>query len=56
MAKEKVQEAGAMAASRREMYKAVVVKVMVPQQDASAVTGMGRGHHLEDRGVLVGAQ
>jgi hypothetical protein len=41
-----------------EMYKVVVVKslMMVPQQDASAVTGTGRGHHREDREVLVGAQ
>lgn len=30
--------------------------VMGPQQGASAVTGTGRGHHLEDRGDLVGAQ
>lgn len=32
------------------------VSVMGPQQGASAVTGTGRGHHLEDRGDLVGAQ
>lgn len=34
-------------------YKALV---MGPQQGASAVTGTGRGHLLEDREVLVGAQ
>jgi hypothetical protein len=32
------------------------VSVMGPQQGASAVTGTGRSHHLEDRGDLVGAQ
>lgn len=30
--------------------------VMGPLQGASAVTETGRGHHLEDRGDLVGAQ
>jgi hypothetical protein len=43
-------------AMAEEMYKVVVVKMMVPQKDASAVTGTGRGHHQEDRVVLVGAQ